>query len=138
MSSGPRTPTRERAMGTMSTNLHGNELEQAIYAGIGEHEILGLVRRYANEQRWTGQGAYYAWGRMDGGEDPVVGLHDTDPNSADTAKVFSDLYVTMMTAFWERRRVSAIGLPSAWENFRLSGGTSLEYPRAEQPVDLHV
>ena len=116
-----------------------DRLQRILSEGISEHQIMGLIRRYANEQRWSGQGAYYAWGRMDGGDPAVVTfVEGSVPNAADTAHAFADLYVAMMRDFTERRRVSAIGLPSAWENFRVSGGTTLEYPRAEQPADLTV
>jgi hypothetical protein len=114
-------------------------LDRVLAEGIGEHQVMAMIRRYANEQRWSGQGVYYAWGRMDGGDSPVVTfVPGAVANAADTAYAFGDLYVAMMRDFTERRRVAAIGLPSAWENFRVSGGTTLEYPRAEQPADLTV
>jgi hypothetical protein len=122
----------------MGIMMNENDVATAIFRGVGEHEVLALIQRYVNEQKWAASGAHYAWGRMDAGEEPVTGHEDSLPTTADTARKFSDLYTAMMAEFYARTRVSAIGLPSAWENFRASGGRTVDYPRAAAPVDLHV
>lgn len=116
-----------------------NEVTAAVFRGVAEHQVMALIQRYVNEQRWQASAEHYAWGRIDSGEDPVVGYADGEvPTAVGTGRAFADQYVTMMSEFYERKRVSAIGIASAWENFRVSGGRTIEFPRAGKPVDLTV
>lgn len=95
-----------------------------------KYELHQVIDAVIDEKVWEGQSAYYAWGRMDAGAPPVV-VDDgmTTASAVSTARKFSRLYLAMHVAARAGERTTTIGIGSAWENFVLSGGTSLEYPR---------
>jgi len=91
------------------------------------HQVIDAV---IEEKVWEGESLYYAWGRMDGGAEPVVvdaGM--SSASSVSTAREFSRLYTEMHVACRAGERTTTVGIGSAWENFVISAGTSVEYPR---------
>ena len=69
---------------------------------------------------------WYAWGRLDQGHQPVVGSEQAGAvNSTDTAWLFGRMYAEQERAFAASETGHAYGIQTAWENFVLTEGKSL-------------
>lgn len=72
---------------------------------------------------------HYAYGRMDGGQSPIVAIEPGAAKSKlDTAHQFAALYAAMRDDDRALRRLYVFSLHQAWENFTELAGRSIEWP----------
>jgi len=83
-------------------------------------------------ERADAVGTMYAYGRMDQGHPPVLGLNDSGPNPTDSAWTFGRMYGEQERAFSEGTQGYAYGLATAWDHFVANEGKSLDQPSRYQ------
>lgn len=95
-----------------------------------EKERLEMIQKIADRADIVG--FWYAWGRLDQGHPPVLGSeNDPTPNTTSTAWTFGRMYAEQKRAFAAGEVGFSHGVPSAWENFVLTEGKSIDRPRTQ-------
>lgn len=86
-------------------------------------EVMDLIKRQMDADRWYAQGLWYAYGRL---YCEVAVLTDAEGEADDeaTAIGFAFAYQRMMLDFQARRRTTTVRVEAAWANYVTSvGGT---------------
>lgn len=71
---------------------------------------------------------WYAWGRLDAGDAPVVvyPTHSPMPSPTATAWHFGRQWAKLRAEQERGQRLMTPGIPTAWDNYVASGGRSLD------------